>query len=205
MLLSALHDMYVHDGFSTVPKHAAIQFITRRHWFDVHEEDSRPYPSQSEARGEPRWHNLIAWARKDSVLRDIVSDHARDEWGLTRHGRSTFEEDWSRCRSGLQPVQPCFLWSAEFKKFMYPEYVAGNDAKRPRHFYRDIAPVPERYVETARAIISNGTWLRFAHDYRELVGEDYGAWVPTDGSERDVERLARMVGEYLGAKLRDIR
>lgn len=138
MLLAALHDRYVNEGMGNVAtKRAAIQHIKSRRWFDIHDEDLEPYRSQRELTGEPRWHTLIAWARKDGVIRDLVSYEARDAWGLTRRGRDDFERFRDSCRNGRRSVSPCFLWSVHFKKFMNPDYQPGpSDKKRPHSFYR---------------------------------------------------------------------
>ncbi|MGH7866437.1 MAG: hypothetical protein ACREP9_02130, partial [Candidatus Dormibacteraceae bacterium] len=64
-----------------------------------------------------------------------------------------------------------------------------------------IAPVPDKYLDTARKIIGKGTWARFAAQYREMTSRDCGSWVPRPNSESDVERLGRMIGEYLDEKV----
>ncbi len=200
VLLAALRDLYVNDGWRNVTKRQAIGFISRKHWFTVKPEDQEPYPSQHAASGEPRWHTLIAWARKDSVLRDLVSYEARDAWGITRSGRDAFDRCHSLCRSGTQPVGPCFLWSEAFKGFMCPDWSpSSSDARRPRKFYRDIWTVSEKYIRKAEQIITTGTWSEFAANYRELTGEGVGHWIP-GRSEQDVERLGRMLCEYVEAK-----
>jgi len=141
VLLAALHDMYINDGIGHVTKREAIQYIAMKHWFDVHDEDREPYQSQQQLTGEPRWHTLIAWARKDSVIRDYVSYESRNSWGMTRRGRDAFEIFHRDCATGKKPVAPCFLWSVHFKKFMNPDYQPGpNDKKRPHSFYRIYFP-----------------------------------------------------------------
>jgi hypothetical protein len=137
MLLAALRDLYVNDSYGVVTKQQAIAYIKRMHWFEIELEDQEPYQSQRLASGEPRWHTLIAWARKDGVLRDIVSHEGRDQWGLTPFGRKVIERFQESCRAGKRPVSECFLWSKVFKKFIYPEYdPSSKDTKRPANFYR---------------------------------------------------------------------
>ena len=139
LLLAALRELYVVDGFRNVTKSKAIRFITMRHWFAINDEDTEPYPSQRFATPEPRWHTLIAWARKDSVLRDLISYEARDAWGLTRQGRDRIERFEAACSGGARPLARCFLWSIQFKTFLNPAYVSGPDeASRPVLFYRDM-------------------------------------------------------------------
>jgi hypothetical protein len=146
ILFAALRDLYVTDGFRCVTKRQAIEFIRRNHWFALEEEDNEPYPSQNLGFGEPRWHTLIAWARKDTVIADMVSYEARDSWGLTRRGREVIDCFHELCRDGKRPVGPCFLWSKDFKSFMQGNYEASQaDAKRPRSFYRDIRAELEIY------------------------------------------------------------
>lgn len=148
MLLAALHDMFVNDSLRNVTKRDAIRYISAKHWFAHEDEDREPYPSQRWLTGEPRWQTLIAWARKDSVLRDLVSYEARDSWGLTRRGREVFERFHDLCRVGKRSVAPCFLWSAQFKQFMSPSHAPNsNDATRPTFFYRDtFAKMSEDFV-----------------------------------------------------------
>ena len=140
LLLAALHDLFVNDSRRNVAKREAIGHIAARHWFAFEDEDREPYPSQLWLSGEPRWQTLIAWARKDFVLRDLVSYEARDAWGLTRHGRDSFERFHHLCQIGRRPVEPCFLWSVQFKQYMCPNHLpAATDAKRPSSFYSDMS------------------------------------------------------------------
>ena len=46
MLLAALHEMFLKDAMATATKREAILRIKMNHWFDLHEEDLEPYPSQ---------------------------------------------------------------------------------------------------------------------------------------------------------------
>lgn len=141
MLLAALFEMYTRDAIGQASKSQVIRFISDRRWFDIHDEDREPYQSQSQLSGEPRWHTLIAWARKDGVIREYVSYEARDAWGMTRSGRDLFERFRKRSISGEKPVAPCFLWSAKFKTYMDPNYEPGpSDKRRPSYFYRDSIP-----------------------------------------------------------------
>ena len=141
MLLAALHEMFSKDAMAIVTKRVAILRIKMNHWFDLHDEDLEPYPSQRLLTGEPRWQTLIAWARKDSVIRDLVSYESRDAWGLTRRGREVFERFHNLCTNGSKPISDCFLWSVNFKKFMKPDFVVAEDDKtRPTFLYRDTFP-----------------------------------------------------------------
>ena len=55
MLLAALHEMFLKDAMATATKREAILRIKMNHWFDLHDEDLEPYPSQRLLTGEPRW------------------------------------------------------------------------------------------------------------------------------------------------------
>lgn len=139
LLLMALHDLYLLDGKSVVRKGEAIGYIAAHHWFALEEGDERPYPSKTFASPEPRWHTLIAWARKDSVIDELVSNEARDAWGLTRSGRTAIEQTAVLCNAGKIPMRDCFLWSSSFKKVLKPDYeFSATDAKRPQFFYQDV-------------------------------------------------------------------
>lgn len=141
MLLAALRDLYLNEGRGAVTKRLAIGYIGRRRWFDMEPEDFKPYPSQrwQSGGGEPRWHTLVAWARKDAVIRDMVSYNGWNMWGLTHNGRTVIDRFHEFCKTGKRPVTPCFLWSGDFKRLMYPAYMpSSKDSKRPRWFYRDL-------------------------------------------------------------------
>lgn len=128
----------------SISKEEAIHYIADMRWFNLEPADQEPYPSQRWQNPEPRWHTLIAWARKDSALRDLVSNLARNTWALTHAGRSSIDLLHDLCRDGKLPVAPCFLWSLQFKKFMCPDYGPGPDeAKRPAFFYRDLVDLKE--------------------------------------------------------------
>jgi len=52
-------------------KQEALAHVQERQYLDIRPEDWQPYPSQSEA----KWHTLVAWARKDCVIREFMFDH----------------------------------------------------------------------------------------------------------------------------------
>lgn len=133
LLLRTLRDI----GPAT--KFEAVKWIERQHWFSVEPADREPYPSQRYLSNEPRWHTLIAWARKDSVLHGLISDEERDLWGLTRKGCEVINRLQEQFCSATSSVDPCYLWSREFKVLMCPSYVPGpNPAQRPLTLYRDV-------------------------------------------------------------------
>ncbi len=109
-------------------KQEALQHIQQRHYFDIQPDDLQPYPTQL----EPKWHTMIAWARKDCVLRDFMFDHdERDSWEITRNGITVFEKFRSRFSDGTLDVRRCYLWLPSFKRQMCPTYVeSSKDATR---------------------------------------------------------------------------
>ena len=135
MLLVALSELRI-----TVTKREAIDHIMSRHWFEIQlPEDNLPY--QSTVGHEPRWQCLIAWSRKDLVLRDLMFPHdERDAWGITREGIYRVSDCLARFRDGVWNASRCFLWTPIFKRRMSPQWTPGfQDRKRPREFYRDLA------------------------------------------------------------------
>ena len=134
LLLRALLDLG-----NSGSKRDVLRHISENHWFTIQDEDREPYPSNKLTGGEPRWQTLIAWARKDFVLRDLVGDEARDLWSLTRNGRTVIDRIPENFRKGEFDVRLCFLWSPIFKSLMDPGYKqTDQDARRPYHFYRDL-------------------------------------------------------------------
>src|SRR5260221_12524365 len=101
MLLAALRDLYLNDGLRNVTKRQAIDFIGRQHWFALKDADPVPYPSQRFVTGEPRWNTFLARARKDPVLRDLISYDPRDPGAITRRGRDEFERFPNFCMTGF--------------------------------------------------------------------------------------------------------
>jgi hypothetical protein len=127
MLLATLHEMRAIRA-----KQEALAHIQAHHYFDILPEDWDPYPTQT----EPRWHTMIAWARKDSVVRELMFDHdENDHWEITRKGLDQFERFRSRFGSGELTVRRCYLWSPTFKRLMYPDYQPSEqDWKRPTDY-----------------------------------------------------------------------
>src|SRR4051812_33998968 len=111
MLLVALSELRI-----TVSKREAIGHISSKHWFDVQlPDDNLPYPSALNR--EPRWHCLIAWSRKDAVIREWMFDHQeRDAWGITRDGMYRVSDWTAFFRDGKWDASRCFLWTPNFKR-----------------------------------------------------------------------------------------
>jgi hypothetical protein len=122
MLLATLYEIRAIRA-----KQEAIAHIQAHHYFNLQPDDWEPYPTQT----EPRWHTMIAWSRKDCVDRDLMFDHdENDHWEIARKGLDQFE----KFRAGFA-VKRCYLWSATFKRMMYPEYrPSDEDWKRPANY-----------------------------------------------------------------------
>ena len=133
LLLAALNDAGV-----SLSRREAVQSISEQGWFALDREDWAPYPSQQSSR-EPRWKTWIAWGRKDSVLRGLVTDFERDSWSLSRIGHERWDFWRSKFASGEWDVTRGFLWTAKFKRMLCPPYQPGpQDAVRPTNLYRDL-------------------------------------------------------------------
>ena len=133
LLFAALRELS-----GSVTKQTAVQYISNRKWFALEPEDSKPYPSQQHTH-EARWKTLIAWARKDSALRDLMLNHERDSWALSREGVRRWDSLRLRFSTGELEVKDGYLWSAIFKLYLCPTYTpCPNEAKRPWRFYDDL-------------------------------------------------------------------
>ena len=122
----------------SVTKQEAIECISDRKWFAIEPEDLKPYPSQQHTR-EPRWKTLIAWGRKDSVLRDFMLYHERNSWALSREGIRRWDLHRPKFASGEHDVRSGYLWSPTFKRYLCATYEPSpKDAPRPWRFYDDV-------------------------------------------------------------------
>jgi hypothetical protein len=132
MLVVALSEIRV-----TVTKQEAIAHIAANRWFDVRlPEDMLPYPTNL----EPRWHTLIAWSRKHAVIRELMFDsQERNAWCITRDGIHIVSDWLIKFRDSTWNASRCYLWTDEFKKRMFPQWVPTHkEATRPRFIYRDL-------------------------------------------------------------------
>lgn len=140
MLLAALHEL---GGCQS--KQETIAFIRQNHWFDIRKEDQKPYPSATTT--EPRWNTLIAWARKDAVLADLMFKHGTDQWELTRRGIEEFRLVRARYQSGELEARQCYFWSLTFKQWMVPSFLPSDrDWPRPKDTYQDIQRLGTRNI-----------------------------------------------------------
>ena len=97
--------------------------------YEITRHDLPPYEHQS----EPRYHTLLAWARKDAMIMDwLIQTKERDAWQLSRAGRDVLHRAFSRFRSGELIVRRCYLWTPRFKKLVDPAHEPSpDDAIRP--------------------------------------------------------------------------
>jgi hypothetical protein len=110
-------------------KQAVIDHITRLSYYEVTRHDLPPYLGQS----EPKYHTLLAWARKDCVDRNLILNDEVNAWALTpREGHETTARISKRFASGELDVRKCYLWTPKFKMLMNPSYTPSDaDAERP--------------------------------------------------------------------------
>jgi hypothetical protein len=115
-----------------------IARISHGGWYDVTKHDLPPY----EGKMEPKYHTLLAWARKDCYERDwMLQTDQRDDWSISRLGRAVLEKALSKYQSSEWDVRKCYLWKRSFKKLVDPRYVPSDqDAIRPEELL-------ERYLD----------------------------------------------------------
>jgi hypothetical protein len=131
-VLLVLHALQELGGSNT--KAEVIGKISSCHWYDVSRHDLPPY----EGKEEPKYHTLLAWARKDCYEREWMLRAGWNDWSISRDGRSVLEDVIQRFRSRRLDVSRCYLWTASFKKMLDPAYVPSNgDAIRPEEVSDD--------------------------------------------------------------------
>jgi hypothetical protein len=118
-------------------KQEVLSHIESNHWFEISDRDRSPYRSQS----EPRWHTLLAWARKDAVDGKLFENNDKDQWELSLDGRNSFIHARQAFRDKHCLVSACFFWSRDFKHFIDHEYQPSSaDVSRPQYLYEDELP-----------------------------------------------------------------
>src|SRR5579862_9752936 len=69
-------------------KREVLAFIQDGELYEITRHDLPPYEHQS----EPRYHTLLAWARKDCLLSDwLINTPERDAWQIARAGREILD------------------------------------------------------------------------------------------------------------------
>jgi hypothetical protein len=110
-------------------KQDVIGRISEGGWYDVTRHDLPPYPGNS----EPKYHTLLAWARKDCYERDwMLQTDQHDDWSINRDGRAVLEKAIEKFGAKEWDVRKCYLWKRSFKKLIDPSYEPSDkDAVRP--------------------------------------------------------------------------
>ena len=110
-------------------KQEVLSFIQYAELYEITRHDLPPYEHQN----EPRYHTLLAWARKDAAIRGwLVDTNERDAWQLSRPGRDILESTIRRYQSKELDVRRCYLWTPKFKKQVDQGYEPSpDDAIRP--------------------------------------------------------------------------
>jgi len=130
MVLCALQEL---GGSNT--KLEVITYITQSGWYDVTRHDLPPY----EGNNEPKYHTLLAWARKDCYERDWMLKAGWNDWSISRDGRLVLERAIERFRKKQLDVRKCYLWKPGFKKNIDPTYEPSSaDAVRPEDLFEEI-------------------------------------------------------------------
>jgi hypothetical protein len=117
-------------------KQEVIDCISRCGWYDVTRHDLPPYEGQN----EPKYHTLLAWARKDSYERDwLIPTDFNDDWSISGEGRTVLDKNIKRFQTGELSVRKCYLWKPKFKKLIDPNYIpSSEDAIRPEEILENL-------------------------------------------------------------------
>jgi hypothetical protein len=110
-------------------KQEVLRFIQDADLYEITRHDLPPYDNQN----EPRYHTLLAWARKDALeMNWLVNTNERDAWQLSREGRNTLDRTAQRFSQNSLSVRMCYLWTQKFKKQIDPNYEpSSEDRVRP--------------------------------------------------------------------------
>jgi len=114
-------------------KREVLSFIQYADLYEITRHDLPPYKSQS----EPKYHTLLAWARKDALIAGwLIDTSEQDAWQLSRPGRNILARTTTRYRNGNLSVRMCYLWTPKFKKTVDPAYVpSADDRVRPEELW----------------------------------------------------------------------
>ena len=110
-------------------KQETIGFISGNGLFNVTSHDLPAYVGKS----EPKYHTLLAWARKDGTIKEWIFDDDWNSWGITRHGRDVLDAAMRKLSNHDWDVRECYNWSPKFKKVIDPTYEPSErDRKHPK-------------------------------------------------------------------------
>ena len=125
-------------------------FIREKRWLDIRPHDLKPYPSAT----EPRWQNLLSWARENLACHDLIDRSIRNSWRPTTSGINTAIFIHDSFANGPLDVRRCYMWTEAFKAHMCPNYVPSEaDAPRPDFVYEDELPETRKSVRGKRTRI----------------------------------------------------
>lgn len=103
-------------------KREVIAHINRSKYIEIRSCDLPAYRGTN----EPKYHTLLAWARKDAALADCIFADERNSWGITRRGRELLDRLSELCIDGRYDVRKCYLWSPTFKQIFNPQYLPSD-------------------------------------------------------------------------------
>jgi hypothetical protein len=110
-------------------KREVLWFIQDADLYEITRHDLPPYNNQN----EPRYHTLLAWARKDALMMGwLVDTKEKDAWQLSRDGRDVLDRATARYRRHELRVCECYLWTPKFKRQIDSTYEpSAADRVRP--------------------------------------------------------------------------
>ena len=157
MLLASLFDL---KGGRR--RQEVLSVIEQKQWYDLEPEDRKPYPTTT----EPRWKNLISWARLSCADEGLMERGVPDDWAITKDGHNAYVTLRNAFRNEELDVTRCFLWTGRFKNHIVPDWAPnGSEAQRPKYMYMDLLPP---WMSSPRGNKSS----RLTNDIIELLGLD---------------------------------
>ena len=131
LVLFALRELW-----SVCSKQEVLSLIQNRELYEITRHDLPPYEGQN----EPKYHTLLAWARKDAMLNEwLVPTREHDQWQLSRLGGDVLDRAIQRYRNGQLTVRKCYLWTPRFKKQIDPTYEpTPEDSTRPEDYLEEL-------------------------------------------------------------------
>jgi hypothetical protein len=116
-------------------KEEVLDLIEHRGLYEITRHDLPAYDGQ----GEPKYHTLLAWARKDALVEGWLEDTSeRNAWQLSRLGREKLESVALRYKRGELNVRECYLWTPKFKKEVDRTYLPSSaDRARPEELFAE--------------------------------------------------------------------
>lgn len=123
LLMQCLDEM---GGSNT--KQEVLAYVSSKGYYEITRHDLPPYSGKNES----KYQTLIAWARKDCVIKGWINNHEHDAWSLTRTGRELITKLRLLGTKKEYDVRRCYLWTEKLKRVIDPSYEPSNaDAVRP--------------------------------------------------------------------------